>query len=182
VTGVDLSPTMVDEARRRTAEAGLSDRCRFVAGDVTRLDLGERFDAVLVVTVLQHVLDPDAWHAAVRALRGHLRPGGLLVALEAAPTVPAGRCDTAVFQARTRAQYLEAFRAAGLRCVSIGGVDPAPFRTLFLPYYRTLPPVVRQAGLFAVTAASLPIDLVLGRTLERASWHKVFALTAEEEA
>jgi SAM-dependent methyltransferase len=180
VTGIDLSPTMVDEARRRTQFVGLGDRCRFAVGDVTRLDLDERFDAILTVTVLQHVLDTGEWKRGIQALRAHLRPGGLLVALEAAPTAVSTRCDTAVFQARTTATYVEAFREAGLRCSSVAGVDPAPFRTLFLPYYRSLPAVLRHLGLAAVTAASFPVDLLLGRRCVGASWHKVFALVAEE--
>jgi 2-polyprenyl-3-methyl-5-hydroxy-6-metoxy-1,4-benzoquinol methylase len=179
VTGVDLASTMVEEARRRTRSAGLDAHCDFRVGDVARLDLGERFDGILAVTVLQHVLDPEAWRVALRALRAHLCPDGRMVLLEAAPTARSTRCDTVVFQARTADAYLAAFREAGLRCTSMAGVDPAPFRTWFLPHYRALPAVVRQAGLAAVTAASLPIDLLAGRRAVSASWHKVFVLEAE---
>src|SRR5688500_10106413 len=35
VTGVDLSPTMIEEATRRAGEAGLSSRCDFVTGDAS---------------------------------------------------------------------------------------------------------------------------------------------------
>lgn len=182
VTGVDLSPTMIEEARRRTTAAGLGERCRFLTGNVTALDLGASFDAILTVTVLQHVLDADDWRRAIRALRAHLRPGGLLVALEAAPTRLSTRCDTAVFQARTAAQYALAFREAGLRHQWTGGVDPAPFRPLFLPHYRALPRVLGALGLAAVTAASLPIDLLFGRRAVGRSWHKVFVFTAEDPA
>src|SRR3984957_5197559 len=57
VTGVDLSPTMIGEARRRAAGAGLAERCRFVVADLAQLELGERFDLILGVTVLQHILE-----------------------------------------------------------------------------------------------------------------------------
>jgi ubiquinone/menaquinone biosynthesis C-methylase UbiE len=182
VVGVDLSSTMVDEASRRTAAAGLSSSCRFTEGDVTQLSLGERFDSILAVTVLQHVLDPDCWRDALHALRAHLRTGGRLVALEAAPTRASTRCDTAVFRARTADEYVEAFRRAGLRCVGMSGVDPAPFRTAFLPHYRKLPAPVRELGLAAVTALSLPVDVLLAPWCVSWSWHKVFVLTAEGPA
>src|ERR1700736_6426623 len=65
VTGVDLSPTMIDEARRRAAHAGLAGRCRFLVQDSAALDAGAPFDLVLGVTVLQHILDPQALRAAV---------------------------------------------------------------------------------------------------------------------
>src|ERR1700732_1480074 len=38
VTGVDLSPTMIHEARRRAAGAGLAERCRFLVQDSAALD------------------------------------------------------------------------------------------------------------------------------------------------
>src|ERR1700722_4447134 len=60
VTGVDLSPPMIGEARRRAADAGLAERCRFLVQDSAALDLPEQFDLVLGVTVLQHILDPQA--------------------------------------------------------------------------------------------------------------------------
>jgi hypothetical protein len=103
-----------------------------------------------------------------------------MVLLEAAPDRDIKRCNTAVFHARTTATYLESFSRAGLRCVDMGGVDPAPFKTMYLPYYRRLPASVAMLGLALVTAVSLPIDLLAGRALVRASWHKVFFLEREQ--
>jgi 2-polyprenyl-3-methyl-5-hydroxy-6-metoxy-1,4-benzoquinol methylase len=182
VTGVDLSPTMVDEARRRADEQGVGRRCRFHVADLTRLDLHERFPLVLGVTVLQHILDADAFQAAVRRLAMHLLPGGRLVLLEAAPSRRVTRCDTRVFQARDAGAYLAAFEEAGLSVTAVTGVDPAPFKTLLLPHYGRLPAPLALLALAAVTAISLPIDLLLGRLLVRASWHKVFVLEAPPDA
>jgi SAM-dependent methyltransferase len=174
VVGVDLAPSMIDEAKRRTARAALDVDYR--VGDLRTLDLGRVFDLVLAVTVLQHILDDAAFARAAANVARHLAPYGRAVLLEAAPSQPNASCDTAVFRARTADQYLDAFRAAGLRAVRVTGVDPAPFKTRVLPRYRTLPPLAAKTAMFAATALSLPVDALLGRRLAAASWHKVFLL------
>jgi SAM-dependent methyltransferase len=175
VVGVDLSPTMINEARRRTAHSN----CRFVVDDIASFDLGERFDRVVAVTVLQHILEDDRLRDAVANIARHLAPDGRAIILEAAPSRRNGRCDTGVFRARTAEEYSAIFAEAGLTTVAVAGVDPAPFKTMLLPHYRSLPPGLRQAALFAVTAASLPIDVILGRHCATLSWHKVFVLRGE---
>jgi SAM-dependent methyltransferase len=179
VTGVDHAPTMVAEAARRTAIAGLAKRCRFLLADVTALDLPERFDTVWCVTVLQHLTDKTELLCAVRGLSRHLAPEGRLIVLEAAPSRPWSGCDSPVFKARPAAEYLETFQRCGLRCLSVAGVDPSRLRVLLLPHYRALSPVLGGIALAAATIASLPIDVLLGRLWVRASWHKVFVLAKE---
>ena len=176
VTGVDLSLTMTDEARRRAIDEGVAERCHFVVGDLASFATGKRYDLVVGVTVLQHILDDAGLDRAVANLAGHLARRGRMVLLEAAPTRRVRRCDSPIFKARDAEAYLEAFAKAGLRVVQVTGVDPAPLKTLFLPYYRRLPGRLAKLGLFAVTALGLPFDALLGRVLARASWHKVFVL------
>lgn len=176
VTGVDLSPTMVDEGRRRALREGVADRCRLEVRDVAELELGERFSLVLGVTVLQHVLDEPRLERAVRAIAAHLEDGGRAVLLEAAPTARNRSCDTAIFAARTSAYYRDLFARCGLGVAGVHGVDPAPFKIWLLPFYRRLPRWAGNALLAAATLASLPIDAILGRRLVSASWHKVFVL------
>jgi 2-polyprenyl-3-methyl-5-hydroxy-6-metoxy-1,4-benzoquinol methylase len=179
VTGIDLSRTMVLEARRRASLAGVGAICRFAQADLAELDLGERFPRILGVTVLQHILDGARFEGALGRLADHLEAGGRMVLLEAAPARANPRCNTTVFHARTADEYLAAFSRLGLRCVDVGGVDPAPFKILYLPHYRRLPHLLARSGLAVVTAASLPIDVLAGRSLVRASWHKVFVLERE---
>jgi 2-polyprenyl-3-methyl-5-hydroxy-6-metoxy-1,4-benzoquinol methylase len=176
VTGVDLSPTMIAQAKRRAAAAGLSARCQFLVQDSSALEVGEQFELVLGVTVLQHILDPDALRAAVRRMAQHVVHGGRMVLLEAAPTRAAERCDTSVFKARERAVYLRLFDAEGLRPRAVTGVDAAPFRTLLLPHLPRLPPPLSVAALALVTALSAPIDMLFGRLAVERSWHAVFVL------
>lgn len=176
VTGVDLSPTMIEQSIQRAAEAGLANRCRFLVQDSTQLSAGDPFDLVLGVTVLQHILDPSALRAAVQRMADHLAPTGRMILLEAAPTSVATRCDTTVFRARQRRDYLQLFSECGLRIHRITGVDPAPFKTWLLPHLRKLPRPVSVAALGCATVLSAPIDAVFGRRAVEHSWHAVFVL------
>jgi ubiquinone/menaquinone biosynthesis C-methylase UbiE len=80
LTGVDLSPGMLDVARAALPAAA------FDVADATRLDLPDAsFDLVTCVTVLHLV--PDA-PAAMRGWRRLLRPGGCLVVASFADDSP----------------------------------------------------------------------------------------------
>jgi 2-polyprenyl-3-methyl-5-hydroxy-6-metoxy-1,4-benzoquinol methylase len=181
VTALDLSPTMVAIARQRATAEGLQDRCRFIVQDLAALSPPEggargQYDLVLAVTVLQHIIEPLQLERALRGMADRLAPGGRMVLLEAAPLRDTRRCDSAIFTARPRAEYLELFEACGLRLRSLRGVDPAPFKIWVLPHLRRLPRAVGLAGLALVSALSLPIDALFGRRAVRRSWHTVFVL------
>jgi len=176
VTGIDISPTMIAEARRRAAHAGLQSRCRFETQDLSGLDAGGEFDLVLAVTVLQHILDPALLRAALRRMTSHLAENGRMVLLEAAPTQTAQHCDSSIFRARNRSEYLQLFADCGLRVHAISGVDPAPFKHRLLPYIRRLPRPLATAATTVASALSLPIDAWFGRYAVNRSWHAVFVL------
>jgi 2-polyprenyl-3-methyl-5-hydroxy-6-metoxy-1,4-benzoquinol methylase len=176
VTGIDLSPTMIAEARRRAARKGVLDRCRFQTQDLAELDAGDRFDLVLGVTVLQHILDAQALRSAFRRMTEHLAEGGRMVLLEAAPTATARHCDTSIFRARERSEYLKLFSECEMRVRAITGVDPAPFKHRLLPHLRRLPRRLAMTASALATALSLPIDACFGRFAVERSWHAVFVL------
>ena len=178
VTGVDLSPTMIAQARRRAEAEGLADRCRFEVQDLAELAVQGPFDLILGVTVLQHILDPALLRRAIAAVRALLAPDGRVVLLEVAPNATVNRCDTTIFKARPRATYLELFRDSDLELRAVTGVDPASFRTWLLPHLRRLPRHVSAALLAAVTVLSVPVNLLVGRTAVADSWHAVFVLGA----
>ncbi len=176
VTGIDLSATMIAQAERRAAAQGVAERCRFLVQDLAVLDAGQKFDLVLGVTVLQHILEPQALRAATHRMVAHLAEGGTLILLEAAPNRAVENCDSSIFRARQRSAYLRLFADCGLRVRAITGVDPAPFKTWLLPYLPRLPQRVRTAALAVVTALSIPIDVLFGRIAVEHSWHAVFVL------
>lgn len=76
IVGVDHSPRLVDEARRRTNEEGLADRVEYRIGDACALDLPDAsFDVVLAHTLLSHVSQPVAVLGEARRV---VHPGGMV--------------------------------------------------------------------------------------------------------
>ena len=74
VTGVDLSPRLIEEARR------LNPGIRFEVGDMRSLEVSDAaFAAVVAFYSLIH-FDADQLREAVRELRRILSPGGVLLA------------------------------------------------------------------------------------------------------
>jgi len=82
VTGVDISSNMLAHAQSKV-NALLSAPCAmpvFVEGDIRTLNLNRTFDAVLMMfAVLSYQLTNDDVLAALRTVRRHLNPDGLLV-------------------------------------------------------------------------------------------------------
>src|SRR2546427_5640348 len=77
VVGIDFSPAMLEQARRR------EPKVEFRLGDVTRLNEPDAsVDAVTIGFGLRNLVDRDA---ALREMFRVLRPGGRLVILEFAP-------------------------------------------------------------------------------------------------
>jgi 2-polyprenyl-3-methyl-5-hydroxy-6-metoxy-1,4-benzoquinol methylase len=181
VSGIDLSPTMIGIARKRALAEGVADRCSFITKDLAHLQLQQQFDLVLGVTVLQHILDLSELRGAVTNLAAHLKPGGRMVLLEAAPVRANRRCDTPIFTARRRQTYLDLFAESGLELRALRGVDPAPFKSWLLPHLQRLPAALRLLAIAAATGLSLPIDALFGRRLTRYSWHAVFVLEHARE-
>lgn len=78
VLGIDVNHSMIDEARRRTADLGGVVRCQ--VGDVQRLELGDgAVDGVRTERVLMYVPDQQR---AISELARVVKPGGRVVAFE----------------------------------------------------------------------------------------------------
>jgi ubiquinone/menaquinone biosynthesis C-methylase UbiE len=75
VTGVDIEPSQIEQARRRAAERGLVNT-RFDVANLYELPFPDAsFDVAYAHTVIQHLREPLR---ALRELRRVLAPGGLL--------------------------------------------------------------------------------------------------------
>lgn len=77
-TGLDLSPEMLAEARRKADERGVE--VQWVQGDMRGLDLGRTFDLVVIAAnSLLHLHEADELVGCFRSVREHLAPGARLV-------------------------------------------------------------------------------------------------------
>jgi SAM-dependent methyltransferase len=82
VTGLDLSPAMLERARQKVAgmPPSVAERLTFVQGDMSAFDLGRTFPLILVpFRAFQHLLEPAAQRRALTCMHRHLAPGGHLV-------------------------------------------------------------------------------------------------------
>ena len=80
VVGVDRSPPMLAQARAKASAARPSCSVDFEESDIRELDLGRRFDAVLMMfTVLGYQTEDADLMAALATVRRHLEPGGLFI-------------------------------------------------------------------------------------------------------
>lgn len=75
LTGVDLSPAMVELAR------GVNPGVEYVVGDMREVRLGRLFDVVLVHDAIAYMASPEELLAAYRTAAAHLAPGGVLLAV-----------------------------------------------------------------------------------------------------
>src|SRR5918993_5250111 len=76
VTGIDLSPYLVEAAKRLADEEGLGSRVEFRSGDTRELDIPDgSFDAVVAHTLVSHV--QEALTVPKEAGRV-VKPGGLI--------------------------------------------------------------------------------------------------------
>lgn len=76
VTGIDLSPESIEDARRLAEQEGV-ENARFECADATEFDLGETFDTVVCIGFLHHLSEEEGLELLQRIYR-HMRSGGVL--------------------------------------------------------------------------------------------------------
>jgi ubiquinone/menaquinone biosynthesis C-methylase UbiE len=126
VTGIDITPAMIGQARERQAAAGLETMAWHV-GDATALPFGNgSFDRVTTRYSFHHMPDPGA---ALAEMVRVCRPDGRVVVIDATPSPTTQDAYDAMERLRdpshTSALTLEQLRAigrnAGLREVLVDG-------------------------------------------------------------
>jgi S-adenosylmethionine-diacylgycerolhomoserine-N-methlytransferase len=78
LVGLDFSPAMLKQARKRCKSQGWH-QVELIEGDAATLNLQRRFDGILFAYSLTMI--PD-WSAAIDRAYEHLKPGGRLVVLD----------------------------------------------------------------------------------------------------
>jgi SAM-dependent methyltransferase len=162
VVAVDFSESMLAHASRECERAGVAGKVTFRRERVQELDcavLGQPFDLVLVVGLLQYVPEEEL-HGVYPRLAACVRPGGLLLHRETRTRKPTEKAYPGVDGLTMRAFYrpFETYRSAfekhGFRLKARRSViPPSPAYSL---YSRLCPPG-RPAPL-----KELPLRAILG--------------------
>ena len=97
VIGVDVDPSMLDKARAKAPDLD------WVTGDLVDLDLGRRFDAVVLAGNVMIFVQPGTEGSVVAAMASHLERGGALVA---GFQLERGRLDLLTYDAHATAAGL----------------------------------------------------------------------------
>lgn len=144
VTGIDLTPAMLDQARHTQRAQNIAN-VTWVQGDGTALPSDDAaFDIVTCRFAFHHFSDP---FAVLREMRRVCRPGARIVVADSAPA--AAKADA--FNAMERLRDPSHARAMPVEELT------AMFRTAGLPY-----PHIRQ------TRLALELDSLLSRSYPRA--------------
>lgn len=78
IVGLDLSPSMLDHARKKAREAGLE--IPFVLADCREFDLGRKFELIFMAfNSMQHLHDSSSLQALFRNVKKHLADGGRFI-------------------------------------------------------------------------------------------------------
>lgn len=59
VSGIDFAPAMIELARKKAAEAGVGDICRFFVDDFMTCDFGRTFDYTILMGFMDYMSDPQ---------------------------------------------------------------------------------------------------------------------------
>ena len=161
VTGVDLSPAMIEQAR------ALNPGCEIVPGDMRSFALGRTFDAILMDDAISCMDTREDFETAFRTAFAHLAPGGVLVAT-------ADVTKETFRQNRTTATpAAEAMKPADLDVVFVENVyDPDPDDDR---YETTMVFLVRRQGVLKVET-----DVVSLGIFSLDTWRNVLSGTGLE--
>lgn len=140
VTGLDAAPENIAAARSHAEKQGLAIDYRAVAAETLT---GEQYDLVTSMEVIEHVIDPGAFIAALAAL---LAPGGLMILStpnrtplsklamitvgEGLGMVPKGTHDWSKFL--TPDELTTHAEAAGLKVIDVSGLSFSPVKGFHL--------------------------------------------------
>jgi 2-polyprenyl-3-methyl-5-hydroxy-6-metoxy-1,4-benzoquinol methylase len=185
VRGVDAAADIVEVARSRAVEQGLS-HVSFEHTTIGDIVLDEPFDAVVGRLILMHLPDPVS---ALRQLASLVRPGGVMVfcendigAVRSVPETPQFRAVTQGIVSAFRALGLDpsfgttlhsVFQQAGLPApqltlaAPIGGINAPDIFAYAVEVWRLMLPIAETLGL--VTDELADIDTLLARWLQEAA-------------
>ncbi len=89
IVGIDISPAMIRTAQEKAERAGLTGRAQFYVADMRDFHLERRFALAFVpFNSFMHLTTQEAQLSALKSIKTHLRPGGLLIIDQSNPNMP----------------------------------------------------------------------------------------------
>lgn len=161
VTGLDLSPAMVAQAR------ALNPGCEIVEGDMRSFALGRTFDAILMDDAISFMDNRTDFEAAFRTAYAHLAPGGVMI------TTADVMKETFLQNRTTTTQAAGAARPADLDVVFVeNAYDPDPADE---KYEATMIFLIRREGVLRVETDRTSLGV-----FSRGTWRSVLSDTGFE--
>jgi len=174
--GIDYADKLIDCAKQSNALPG----AEFKTANIKSLELGQAFDAIVMIGVIHHLDDVDT---AMQQLVGALKPGGWLLSNEPQPGNPLVRAarrlrkrmdnDYSDEQDQISAKLMRTiYEAAGLKEIAIvpQGLFSTPFAEVPMgPTWLTRP--IAKACCLLDSAAERSFGPLLGRV----SWNLIAA-------
>lgn len=78
ISGVDYTPSMLEQAKGKASEAGLE--IKFIEADIRTLDLQKKYDLIFIpFNSIHHLYRNEDLFQALNAVKNHLKDGGLFL-------------------------------------------------------------------------------------------------------
>lgn len=78
ITGIDFTPSMLEQAKRKASEKGL--HVTFIEADMRMLDLSEKFDLIFIpFNSIHHLYQNEDVFRTFQGVKNHLKDGGLFL-------------------------------------------------------------------------------------------------------
>lgn len=130
VTGLDFNQDILEIADERAREAGV--KITWVDGALEDAGFSdESFDAVLSITCLQHITDPERQKKAIQVILRSLKPNGVFVLLE--DTKPPNQAKNEYLLSSTQQQWIDLVKSQGARLIGYTGVSFVRFKWRKVP-------------------------------------------------
>jgi ubiquinone/menaquinone biosynthesis C-methylase UbiE len=140
VTGIDLSPYLVEAAKRLADEEGLGSLVEFRSGDTRELDIPDgSFDAVVAHTLVSHVEEPLT---VLKEAGRIVKPGGLIAIFDGDYASMTFALDDPVESKR----YDEALISAVVTTPQVMRQMPRLIQRAGLEMVMTLPYIMAEVG------------------------------------